>query len=156
MRHMPAPAVAAPTHPLAGWLRSRVLALRATTRRRVFPASVELVPADATASTEPVAVWVYGDEPTDHGLRVDVLVRLLTDCRCRGVTRAGLVHVRPGRHDPSDADLGWAAASAAAEDIAAVRVSAVVAVSRWGWRDLASGAERSWERPRDRSRHAPG
>jgi hypothetical protein len=153
---MPAPSPAAPEHPLAGWLRWRVIALRATTQRRVFPAAVELVVPDAPPGAEPLAAWVYGDEPTDHGLRVDVLVRLLTGCRCRGVSGASLVHVRPGRHDPSDADLGWAAGAAAAADIAGVRVSTVVAVSRWGWHDLASDAQRSWLRARDRQRRTAG
>jgi hypothetical protein len=152
---VPAPSAAAPTHPLARWLRARVIALRAETRCRVFPATVELVPPDAGPGTGPLASWAYGDEPTDHGLRVDVLARLFTDCRCRGAPGVTLVHVRSGRHDPSDADLGWAAAAATAADIGGVGLGTVVVLSRWGWRDLVSGAERCWLRPRDRPRRTP-
>ena len=77
-------------HPLAGWLRARVATLRSATQRRNFPGSVELVSPTAVAGAVPLAVWTYGAEPTDHGLRVDVLTRLLTDCRCRdAATSAG-------------------------------------------------------------------
>lgn len=147
---MPTPAAATPAHPLAPWLRARVLALRASTRRRVFPGSVELVPAGGAAGEAPVASWRYDEEPLDHALRVDVLVRLLTDCACRGVWRVGLVHVRPGSHEPTDLDFGWAAAGATAASISGVDVHSVLVVSRWGWLDLRSGATRRWVRPRDR------
>jgi hypothetical protein len=141
----PAPA---PPKPLARWLRARVLALRASTRRRTFPPTVELVAADAAAGDAPLAAWCYAGEDCDHGLRVDVLVRMLTDCRCHGVSRAVLVHVRPGPHEPADTDLGWAAAGSVAAAIADVELASVLLVSRWGWLDLVSGAQRSWVRPR--------
>jgi len=153
----------APQHPLAGWLRARVAALRATTRRRQFPGTVEVVSPDAVAGTQPLTAWRYGTEHTDHGLRVDVLTRLLTDCRCRdpldpldprGPTPArmqvSLVHVRPGPHEPADLDLGWAAATTAAGVIAGVEVVTAVALSRWGWCDLRTGQQRSWVRLRAR------
>jgi len=145
-------------HPLAGWLRGRVAALRATTPRRTFPAAVELVAPCACAGADPEAAWRYGNERTDHGLRVEVLVRLLTDCRCRARTRATrvtsvtLVHVRPGPHEPTDADLGWAAAASVAGAIAGVDVVSAVALSRWGWYDLRTGQQRSWVRLRARPR----
>jgi hypothetical protein len=142
-------------HPLAGWLRARVAALRAGTRRRQFPGTVEVVSPDAVAGTRPLAIWCYGAEHTDHGLRVDVLTRLLTDCRCRdprdpvqACTRVSLVHVRPGPHEPADLDLGWAAATTAAGVIAGVEVVTAVALSRWGWYDLRTGQQRSWVRLR--------
>jgi len=146
-----------PQHPLAGWLRARGAALRAATRRRQFPGTVEVVSPDAVAGSEPLTAWRYGDEHTDHGLRVDVLARLLTDCRCRdpgdpvpACTRVSLVHVRPGPHEPADLDLGWAAATAAAGVIAGVEVVTAVALSRWGWYDLRTGQQRSWVRLRAR------
>ncbi len=149
----PATATAQPSPPvpLAGWLRDRVLALRASTRRRSFPSSLEVVAAGAAPGDAPHAAWCYGSEPCDHGLRVDVLVRMLTDCRCRGLSRVALVHVRPGPHEPADHDLAWAAAGTAAAPIAEVELATVLVVSRWGWLDLASGVQRSWVRPRGRS-----
>jgi hypothetical protein len=149
-------------HPLAHWLRARVAALRTATRRRTFPAAVELVTPDARAGTEPEASWRYGTEPTDHALRVDVLARLLTDCRCRlrqqvspratQVNEVTLVHVRPGPHEPADLDLGWAAAASVAGAIAGVEVVSAIALSRWGWYDLRTGQHRSWVRLRVRPR----
>jgi hypothetical protein len=143
-------------HPLARWLRARVAALRTATQRRNFPGAVELVPPDARAGTVPLAIWQYGAEPTDHGLRVDVLSRLLTDCRCRTAGQASprasaevsLVHVRPGHHEPADLDLGWAAAATVAGAITGVEVVTAVALSRWGWYDLRTGQQRSWVRLR--------
>lgn len=143
------------THPLAPWLRARVLALRDATVRRSFPGAVELVAAGSAPGRAPVAGWTYGKEQSDHALRVDVLLRLLTDCGARGVARASLVHVRPGWHEPGDVDLGWAAASGTAADISGVAVDSVLLVSRWGWYDLGSGEERTWARPRSRRRGGP-
>lgn len=142
-------------HPLARWLRARVLSLRDATVRRSFPGAVELVPAGSPPERAPVSRWAYDQEQSDHALRVDVLLRLLTDCAVRGVTRVSLVHVRPGWHEPGDLDLGWAAASGTAADISGVAVDSVLLVSRWGWYDLASGEERSWSRPRSRRRGGP-
>ena len=122
--------------------------LRSATQRRNFPGAVELVSPAAVAGTVPLAAWTYGAEPTDHGLRVDVLTRLLTDCRCCDAAHASLVHVRPGPHDPADLHLGWAAAAAVAGAIAGVEVTTAVAVSRWGWCDLRTGQQRSWVRLR--------
>ncbi len=135
-------------HQLASWLRARVAALRTATRRRKFPAAVELVSPAACPGADPLATWRYGAEPTDHGLRVDVLTRLLTDCRCRDAGPVSLVHVRPGPHEPADLDLGWAAAATVAGTIAGVEVVTAVAVSRWGWYDLRTGQRRSWVRLR--------
>lgn len=139
-------------HPFAGWLRARVITLRSATRRRTFPAAVELVAPGTPADDDALAVWNYGDESTDHALRVDVLVRLLADCSSRGVSAVALVHVRPGPHEPTDLDHGWAAATRTAAAISAVEVVNVLALSRWGWHDLVSGAERTWTRLRDRTR----
>jgi hypothetical protein len=133
------------------WLRARVLALRESTPCRVFPGRIEVVAAGATATDRALAGWTYGGaDALDHALRVDVLVRLLTDCGCRGAGTVNLVHVRPGPHETGDHDLAWAAASRIATGISGVEVERVVAVSRWGWRDVATGAERSWVRLRRR------
>lgn len=144
------PSRSATRHPLDAWLRSRIVALRASTLRRRFPGSVELVRLGAPAGTAPAASWVYGAEATDHALRVDVLVRLLTASAAQVAGPVVLAHVRPGRHEPGDHDLGWAAAGEVASGVSGVDVVGVVAVSRWGWHDLGSGVERSWVRPRAR------
>jgi hypothetical protein len=145
------PAADSGAHPLARWLRARVAALRTATQRRNFPAAVELVTPAASPGAEPLATWRYGIEPTDHGLRVDVLTRLLTDCHSRTEpvsTQVSLVHVRPGPHEAADLDLGWAAAATVAGAIAGVEVVTAVALSRWGWYDLRTGQQRSWVRLR--------
>ncbi|MPZ63582.1 MAG: hypothetical protein GEU93_20350, partial [Propionibacteriales bacterium] len=103
-------------HPLGPWLRWRVAEVRAGTRRRIFPAVVEVVPSAGMPGSAATAAWEYGGEAGDHALRVDVLVRLLSG-------RAGpltVVHVRPGWHDCTDPDMGWAAAGRVAGDIAQV------------------------------------
>jgi hypothetical protein len=148
---LPAESSGARRHPLRRWLRARVMTLRAATRRRLFPGAVELVADGASAHEGPAAAWCYGDEPCDHALRVDVLVRLLTDCGCRGLAAVNLVHVRPGPHEASDLDLGWAAAADAAAAISGVEVRTVLVVSRWGWLDLRTGDRRSWVRLRPRA-----
>ncbi|MGH3366138.1 MAG: hypothetical protein ACRDOY_02950 [Nocardioidaceae bacterium] len=135
-------------HPLARWLRARVLALRADTRRRNFPGCVELVTADAPPGAEPASRWDYDTEETDHGLRVDVLVSLMTDCTIRERAALTLVHVRRGHHEPSDADLGWASAAVVAAAISGVELTSTVIVSRWGWLDVRTGASQTWVRPR--------
>jgi hypothetical protein len=141
---------APPTGPPAAWLRARVLALRTHTRRRVFPGTVEVVPHGLAAHAPPAAAWEYGREPGDHALRVDVLVRLLTDCGCRGLPLVHVVHVRPGPHEPGDLDLGWAAAATVAAGVSGTDVAGVLMVSRWGWCDLRTGAGRTWVRLRAR------
>jgi hypothetical protein len=131
-----------------------VLALRETTRRRLFPARVELVAADASETDDPLTGWTYGEQPDaalDHALRVDVLVRLLTHCGCQGARTVSLVHVRPGPHEPGDHDVAWAAAARAAAGISGVDVSASIVVSRWGWQDMDTDVQRSWVRLRRRS-----
>ena len=128
-----------------------MLTLRESTRCRLFPARVELVAPGASDADLPLTGWTYGDLPDhalDHALRVDVLVRLLTHCACAGARRVSVVHVRPGPHEPGEHDVAWAAAARAAAGISGVDVDRMVAVSRWGWRDLATGAERSWVRLR--------
>ncbi len=145
------PHTVAVRHPLDRWLRARVIALREATRRRVFPAGIELVAPAAGAEEPALAAWAYAEDAGDHGLRVDVLVRLLTDCACRGVPALTLVHVRPGPHEPGDLDLAWLSAARVAGPITGVEVPTVVVVSRWGWLDLTTDAQRSWVRARRRS-----
>jgi hypothetical protein len=143
--------VGASTHPLGPWLRTRVLTLRGTTTRRLFAPSVELVAAVTPRDGQPVAVWRYAGQAQelDHGLRVDVLVRLLTDCAERGTTILSAVHVRPGHHDETtDLDHAWLRAAIAAADVSGTEVTTLLAVSRWGWHDLRTGAKRTWVRLR--------
>lgn len=149
------PTTSAPAaHLLDAWLRARVLRLRESTTRRCFPASVELTPPAADRTAEAACAWCYGNASTDHALRVDVLVRLLTDCRCRGVRTTFMVHVRPGPHEPGDHDFAWGCAARAAAGVTGVAVPGVIALGRWGWSDLDTGAQRSWVRLRRRGADA--
>ncbi|MDP9392222.1 MAG: hypothetical protein M3P89_12800 [Actinomycetota bacterium] len=138
------PAGVNPTQCWGPWLRGRVALLRRTTRCRHFPASLEVVAVGTAAGAPAAATWSADDTRLDHALRVEVLVRLLTG-RAHPLA---VVWVRPGHHDPGDGDFAWLAASRVAADVALASVPAVVVVSRWGWTELVTGAQRSWVRLR--------
>lgn len=121
------------------WLRLRVGQLRAATQSRTFPTAVEVVGGPG---------WTdLGAPSADHGLRVDLLCRLLA-----GHGGAATVAViRPGPHERRDEDMAWARAALVAADVVGVSLTTVVIVSRWGWLDLASGEQRTWKRLRVRA-----
>lgn len=127
----------------ARWLRWRVAALRASTRCRQFPATLEIVPVEHDAGAAAPVRWTLPGEPLDHALRVEVLARLL-----RPGQPLAVVAVRPGDPEPDDADYAWLAAACTATEVTGADVDAVVALSRWGWSDLLSGAHRRWRRLR--------
>ena len=87
---------------------------------------------------------------TDHALRCDLVAALLATLRAK-VTDADADPIvwltRPGLLGAEDVDQAWlsAAATAYAE---AERDLTWVVVTRHGWRDPRSGAQREWQRIR--------
>jgi hypothetical protein len=146
---------------LAGWLRARVLELRQTGRRQRFAPQLELISTVPDSPTAPaLACRSAVEEVDDHALRVDLLSRLLA-CVDLAAAEAGpgmlrtypargiaLVHIRPGPPEPSDSDMAWLAATRCQAGMTAVAVSCALALTRWGWVELASGEQRTWVRLR--------
>jgi len=134
--------------PWVPWLRHRVAALRASTVRRTFPGSVEVVGPPEAAGSDLSPTRCAGDgRLLDRGLRVDVLCRLMP-CTPGEVA---VVVVRPGHHEtPTETDRAWVGAAFAAAGVRGQQLIGVVLVSRWGWLDLLSGQRRSWKRLRIR------
>jgi hypothetical protein len=122
-------------------LRRAVLEHAARERRRVYPPVLHVgVPGDGVAS-----LAVLAAEPTDPGLRTDVVAALRVHA---GVRPDQLVWLtRSGGLELQDVDAHWLAATRAAYDEAAVPVAFVV-VNRRGWRDPRSGLGRTWARVR--------
>jgi hypothetical protein len=88
-----------------------------------------------------------GTEPTDHGLRTDVVAAL----RLRAGARADDVVwlTRGGGLELQDVDARWLAAARAAYAEAQATLVFVV-VNRRGWRDPRSGLAQTWSRVRPR------
>jgi hypothetical protein len=121
-------------------LRRAVLDHCASERRRVHPPLLHVgVPGSAES--------VFSDgEPTDHGLRCDIVAAMLR--RTRTTSTPPLVWVtRAGALDLQDVDARWLATARAAYAEAGVPLVMVV-VNRHGWRDPRSGAGRQWARLR--------
>ena len=159
---------------LACWLRERVLRLRMDSRRQVFPPRLELVAATPMGLDEPVLAARTGVHTVDdHALRVELLDRMLGDAelasagpvapRSRPVGYVGggsadspfdghaavcLVYVRSGPPETGDSDIAWWAAARCQAGMTPWWVERVVAVTRWGWLDVASGERRTWTRLR--------
>jgi hypothetical protein len=149
-----------------------VLALRASTRRRVFNATLSVhrlpagigdptrtggCPESAAAVGPAVAAWkapVTGTSGWDWHLRRELLSRLLEQAEQRVVASGTtaepvlLVWTRPGATELEDADAAWwAAAHSAGSDIGAHPLGLAV-VTRWGWWMLPEGPARRWQRLR--------
>lgn len=129
---------------LATVLRRAVVEHVRVERRHTFPA---LVHVGVPGGSEEVFAVVPG-EALDHGLRTDVVAALLQRSR-RGRLVPLVWLTRPGPLVLEDVDAQWlrAARSAAAE--AGVSLTLVV-VTRSGWFDPRSGAQRVWKRLRER------
>jgi hypothetical protein len=127
----------------AALLRSLVLTLRLSQRRRVFAPRVQIGdPPNTWVSFEFVSPAV-----PDFAIRCDVVGTLLE--RTERPTMVWMT--RSGRPDESsDEDLSWLAATQAAFREAAVPLARFVIVTRYGWLDPRSGATRTWRRLRDR------
>jgi hypothetical protein len=98
------------------------------------------VPGGRTASLD-----LAGAEPTDPGLRTDLVAAL------RVRAGAGSDHLvwltRPGDLALQDVDARWLSGARAAYDEAQAPLCFVV-VTRRGWRDPRSGVGRTWARVR--------
>lgn len=117
-------------------LRRAVLDHCISEPRRVHPALVHVgVPGAAEAVLAVV-------DPTDHGLRCDLLAAMLS--RTHGGSTTPLVWLtRTGALDVQDVDMQWLASARAAYAEAGQPLVMVV-VNRLGWRDPRSGASRQW------------
>lgn len=121
-------------------LRLAVLGLRRGTRARTFP------PVLHVGSLGDDHPGMAVDLPrADHGLRTDVLGRLLElqDHPAPPVwlTRVGFPHVH-------DLDLAWLAAASSAFAEAGTPLPWFVVVTKNGWTRPATGESRSWHRLR--------
>jgi hypothetical protein len=124
-------------------LRREVGLLRQRETRRAFDTSVYV----GTLGGERDSFVVRRrDLPTlDRGLRVDVVSELLE--RTADALRTGWT-VRPGTAEAHDEDAEWHAAARAAFAMHGRPLEAFYAITRYGWRDVATGAGRSWKRLR--------
>lgn len=163
---------------IAQFARDRVLALRTSTRRRVFPAalSVHLLLTDvgdpvragggaSAAGIGPAAAaWTapaLGTSRWDWHLRRELMARLLEQVDQHGhhpgahAAEVLLVWTRPGPPEREDDDAAWWAAARSASADVRVQVQGLVVVTRWGWLMLPEGPSRRWQRLRDHhARHA--
>lgn len=145
------PELTPPPAQLAAWLRMRTGLLRQDSIRRRFAAGLEIVAAVPPEPTAPPsASWRGAGQADDHGLRVEVLVRLLAAVSADGAADAklALIHVRPGPPELADSDFAWWSAARCTRGIAEAEVVRMVALTRWGWVDVASGAVKTWARLR--------
>ena len=141
----------APSPQLARWLRARVARLRQDSTRRVFPSQLDVVPeVPAEPTTAALVSRARAAEADDHGLRVDLLIRLLGEMSAGGPPdpRVALIHVRPGPTELADSDFAWWSAARCTHRLTAVEVARTVAVTRWGWVDVPSGQRKTWARLR--------
>jgi hypothetical protein len=129
---------------LAAALRRAVVEHVRIERRRTFPA---LVHVGVPGGTEEVFA-VVPEEPLDHALRADVVAALLQRSR-RGSAVPLVWLTRPGALELQDVDADWLSAARSAASEARVVLTLVV-VTRSGWMDPRSGAQRVWKRLRVR------
>lgn len=90
---------------------------------------------------------VRHDEPTDHGLRSDIVAAMVKRTRHGDVPLVWLT--RAGALDVQDVDVQWLGAARTAYGEAGLELCLVV-VNRHGWRDPRTGVERTWVRLRRR------
>lgn len=121
---------------MARLLRRAVLDHCISEPRRVHPPLVHVgVPGAAEA--------VLADQdPTDHGLRCDLVAAMLSRTSRGSLTPLVWV-TRTGALDVQDVDMWWLASARAAYAEAGQPLVMVV-VTRRGWRDPRSGASREW------------
>jgi hypothetical protein len=129
-------------------LRRAVLDHAGRERRRHHPAVLHAGEPGGFEVTFPLDP----DEPTDPGLRADVVSALVRRTAAPGrvgpapllwLTRSGDLGAL------QDVDARWLAAARAAGAEAGLRLEFVV-VGRHGWRDPRSGLTRGWNRARER------
>lgn len=130
----------------AASLRRAVLDHLTSEHRRVFPPAVHVgtpgVPGAAVALCP-------ADDQLDHALRVDALEAMVRCVWQRGVTAPLAWLTRRGTLEVQDVDLAWtSAARAASTELALAAPLPLVVVTRQGWHDPGTGAQRTWRRLR--------
>lgn len=158
---------------LARFGRDSVLALRTRTRRRAFPAVLDVhrlppetdramrsgVEASAATVGPVVATWeapAAGTRGWDWHLRRDLVARLLEQAVQPGQSAGAepsvlMAWTRPGPAERLDSDAAWwSAAHSACADVP-TRLLGLAVVTRWGWWMLPEGPERRWRRLRAHS-----
>lgn len=131
--------LSAPLHRL---LRRAVLEHASSERRRVF---LPLLHVGVPGGVEAVFA-VRDDDPSDHALRCDVVAAMVRRARRPGP--APMVWLtRAGDLETQDVDAAWLASARAAFGELGLPLLMVL-VTRHGWRDPRSGAQRTWRRLR--------
>jgi len=129
-------------------LRRAVHEHAATERRRAFPAVVHVgIPGGRVA-----ALVLDRDEPTDPGLRTDIVAALRV--RAGGHPDEVVWLTRSGGLELQDVDAEWFSAARTAYDEAQAPLTFVV-VNRRGWRDPRSGLGQTWVRIRPEPASGP-
>lgn len=124
-------------------LRREVGQLRERETRRVFDPAVYV---GTLGGARHSFVVRRRDLPAlDPGLRVDVVSELLE--QTDPGDRTGWL-VRPGTPEPHDEDLAWLAAAGTAFSMHGRILEDFYAITRYGWRDVRTGATRTWKRLR--------
>jgi hypothetical protein len=124
-------------------LREEVGRFRARESRRVFDTSVQVGELGGPRTGFVVRA---ADLPAfDDGLRTDVVGALLEESPAAWTT---VLVFRPGTPEQHDVDLRWLAAATAAFAAHDRPLQACYVVCRTGWRDVRTGASRSWTRLR--------
>lgn len=119
--------------------------LRREEHRRQFPLGVHVGrPGGQRASAR--VPWPVPDL-YDAGLRLDLLDALLS--RGEDVSEATSIWLtRPGLTSPHDLDARWWSSAKHARSARGLRPCGFHVVTRYGWRDLDTGATRTWKRLR--------
>ncbi|MGH3359258.1 MAG: hypothetical protein ACRDO7_10680 [Nocardioidaceae bacterium] len=132
--------------------RWRILALRASSRRRDYRPRLSLVACDdinrAQHLPEDIASWeppTRTAHPIDAGLAVEITARLLHQVDGGRVTA---VWTRRGPNEATDSDIGWWSAVRHGAAIAEVPTPSLLVITRWGWHCLPYGTGRTWQRLR--------
>lgn len=124
-------------------LRREVGLLRQRETRRVFDAAVYV--GTLGGPRDSFVVRARDLPAMDAGLRADVVGALVEQTsdeqRVAWLVRAG----HPEQHD---ADLSWHAAARAAFATYGRPLEAFYVITRYGWRDVATGRTRTWKRLR--------
>lgn len=124
-------------------LRLEVGRLRQRETRRVFDPAVYV---GTPGGPRDSFVLRARDLPAvDQAVRIEVVAALLeaTDASLRAAWL-----VRPGSAEPHDADVQWLAAAGTAFAMHDRPLEGFYVFTRYGWRDVRTGASRSWKRLR--------
>jgi len=124
-------------------LRAEVGRLRLRETRRVFDLAVHVGVLGGGHDT--FVLRAQDLRVVDAALRVDAVARLLEDAPPQWDS-AWLS--RPGGPEPHDEDVRWLAAASAAYGMHGRRLTGFHVVTRYGWRDVLTGEQRTWRRLR--------